>query len=365
MIDTRLASWVFRRECPYTKPGPVILPIATACLALATFVIDTITDYEIAAATFYVVVVLLTLGFCRKRGLIAVSGACVVLTILSYALTNDGNFKAGIVNTSISLLAIAATTYLAVKIESARELAQQAQSQLAHIARVTTLGELTSSIAHEVNQPLAGVVTNANACTRWIAAQPPNLAKVALSVSNIVKDANRASEIIARIRMLTKRVEPKKSWIDINSAIQEILSLMNDQLRENRIVLRTDLSNDLPMVFGDRVQLQQVILNLTVNAIDAINAAPLGDRLVRIRSAKPDNCGVWVAVEDSGIGVDPATVDRLFDAFHSTKTEGMGIGLTICRSIAEAHGGHIWAVANRPRGAVFQFLLPGDRGQTS
>jgi C4-dicarboxylate-specific signal transduction histidine kinase len=296
--------------------------------------------------------------------LIAVSGTCVVLTILSYALTNDGNFKAGLINTSISLLAVAATTYLAIKIELARELAQEAQAQLAHIARVTTLGELTSSIAHEVNQPLAGVVTNANACTRWIAAQPPNLERVALSVSNIVKDANHASEIIARIRMLAKRVEPKRSWIDINSTIQEILSLMNDRLRENKIVLRTDLSNDLPMVFGDRVQLRQVIVNLIVNAIDAISAAPLGDRQVRIRSAKPASCGVWVAVEDSGIGVDPATVDRLFDTFHSTKTEGMGIGLKICRSIVEGYGGRIWAVANRPHGAVFQFLLPGDARKT-
>lgn len=365
MIGSRLASWILPRQNSFGRPRSAILPLATAGLALATFVVDTVTDYEIAAATFYVIVVLLSVGFCRKRGVIAVSSTCVVFTIVSYALTPDGNFKAGIINTSISLLAIGATTYLAVKIETARSLAQEAQAQLAHVVRVTTLGELAASIAHEVNQPLAAVVTNANACSRWIAAQPPNLDRIALSISNIVSDANRASEIIARVRMLTKRAEPKKSWIDLNATVQEILPLISDQLRENKIALRTSLSNDLPLVFGDRIQLQQVVLNLIVNAIDAINSAPTGDRAIRISSAKLDGCGVWVAVEDSGGGIDPTSIDHLFDAFHSTKVEGMGMGLTICRSIIEAHGGRIWAIANKPRGASFQFSLPGDRGQAS
>jgi signal transduction histidine kinase len=340
------------------------LPLATAMLAIAIFIIDTITPYEISAATFYVVVVLISLRFCRTQGVITISAICVVLTVVSYVLTPDGNFETGIINTSISLLAIAATTYLAVKSESARVTAEQAQAHLAHVVRVTTLGEIAASIAHEVNQPLTAIVTNANACTRWMYAQPPNLERAAASIESIVDDATRASEIINRVRAFATRTELKKTWMEINVVIHDVLALMQTRFRENRISVRTNLSNDLPMIFGDRIQLQQVVLNLLVNAIDAINAVPNDGREIHIISSKPNTCGATITIEDSGVGIDPASVDHLFDAFQSTKSDGMGIGLSICRSIIEAHSGQIWAAPNKPRGAAFCFTLPGDLERT-
>ena len=359
-ISSRLAA-ITRGGGPSGFIRSAALPLATAILAIAIFIVDTITPYEISAATFYVVVVLLSLRFCRTQGVITISAICVVLTVVSYVLTPGGNFETGIVNTSISLLAIAATTYLAVKSESARVTAEQAQAHLAHVARVTTLGEIAASIAHEVNQPLSAVVTNANACTRWMQAQPVNLEKATASIESIVDDANRASEIINRVRALATRTELKKTSLELNVVVHEVLALMQTRFRENRISVRTNLSNDLPMIFGDRIQLQQVVLNLLVNAIDAIDAVRNDGREIHIISSKSNTCGATITIEDSGVGIDPASVNHLFDAFHSTKSDGMGIGLSICRSIIEAHSGQIWAAPNKPRGAAFCFTLPGDR----
>jgi signal transduction histidine kinase len=362
-ISSRLAA-ITRGGGPSGFIRSAALPLATAILAIAIFIVDTITPYEISAATFYVVVVLLSLRFCRTQGVITISAICVVLTVVSYVLTPGGNFETGIVNTSISLLAIAATTYLAVKSESARVTAEQAQAHLAHVARVTTLGEIAASIAHEINQPLTAIVTNASACTRWMYAQPPNLERAAASMDNIVDDANRASEIINRVRALATRTELKKTSLELNVVVHEVLALMQTRFRENRISVRTNLSNDLPMIFGDRIQLQQVVLNLLVNAIDAVNAVPNDGREIHIISSKSNTCGATITIEDSGVGIDPASVNHLFDAFHSTKSDGMGIGLSICRSIIEAHSGQIWAAPNKPRGAAFCFTLPGDREKT-
>ena len=359
-ISSRLAA-ITRGGGPSGFIRSAALPLATAILAIAIFIVDTITPYEISAATFYVVVVLLSLRFCRTQGVITISAICVVLTVVSYVLTPSGNFETGIVNTSISLLAIAATTYLAVKSESARVTAEQAQAHLAHVARVTTLGEIAASIAHEINQPLTAIVTNASACTRWMYAQPPNLERAAASMDNIVDDANRASEIINRVRALATRTELKKTSLELNVVVHEVLALMQTRFRENRISVRTNLSNDLPMIFGDRIQLQQVVLNLLVNAIDALNAVPNDGREIHIISSKSNTCGATITIDDSGVGIDPASVNHLFDAFHSTKSDGMGIGLSICRSIIEAHSGQIWAAPNKPRGAAFCFTLPGDR----
>ncbi|MFN4922628.1 sensor histidine kinase [Bradyrhizobium sp.] len=359
-ITSRLAAMIALGLGPTGYIRSAALPLVTAVLTLAIFIVDTVTPYEIPAATFYVVVVLLSLRFCREQGVITVSAICVVLTIVSYVLTPGGNFETGIISTGISLLALAATTYLAVKIESARITAQQAQAHLAHVARITTLGEIAASIAHEVNQPLAAIVTHANACTRWIHAQPSDLEKAAASIESIVDDANRASEIIHRIRAFVTRAEPKRDWIDINGVIDEVLALMQTQFRENQIDLRTNLANSLPKIFGDRIQLQQVVLNLLVNGIDAINAAPNDDREISVGSSKSAAHSVTITIADSGVGIDPASVNSLFDAFHSTKSEGMGIGLSICRSIIEAHGGQIWAAPNKPRGAIFCFTLPAD-----
>jgi len=338
------------------------LPFLTACLALAIFALDTVTDYEIALATFYVVVVLLSLSFCRRKGVIAVSIGCIFLTVLSYYLTPDGNFRLGVINTSISLLAIGATSYLALKIEAARNIAYEAQLQLARVARATTLGELMASIAHEVNQPLAAVVTNASACARWLGMEPPNLDRASRSIGDIVADANRASEIIRRVRALVVQTEPHKEWCDLNEIVQGTLLLIRRQVEQNGVALRLALAKDVPLIFADRIQLEQVVINLLVNAIEAVSAAEGGERMVQVRTIAIDYaCGAELRVEDSGPGVDPAIADHLFDAFQTTKQGGMGIGLAICRSIIEGHGGRLWTEPNSPRGAIFKFILSGDR----
>jgi len=340
-----------------------VLPFAAAALAIVIFVFDTVTDLEIAVAVFYVAVVLMSVSFSQKRGVLLVAATCVTLTLVSYFLTQKGSLRAGLINCLISLSAIGATTYLALKIEAARAAVQEARAQLTHIARVTSLGELTASIAHEVNQPLGAIVTNANACLRWLSGEQPNLDEVKQGIDEIVSDANRASKVIGRIRALTKRAPPRKDWLDINESILEIVSLTRNEIRRNHISLRTELSDGLPHVLGDRIQLQQVILNLIINAIEAVDGVAQGAREVMVSSVKDSANGVIVAVLDSGTGLDPDDFDHLFDAFHTTKPEGLGMGLAISRSIVEDHGGRIWARRNTPRGAVIQFTLPTVRNE--
>ena len=334
------------------------LPLATGVLAIIIFIFDTTTHYEIAAATFYVIVVLLSLGFCRRHGVVAISAACILLTVFSYGLTPSGNNKTGLINSAISISAIVATTFLALAIEKARAVAFEARAQLAHIARVTTLGELVASIAHEVNQPLTAIVTNANACARWIQAGPPNLEKAAASIRDIVTDTNRASEIIVRVRKMTTPSAPIQEWIDVNDAIEEVLSLMQGQFLQHHIALRTSFARETPKILGDKVQLQQVMLNLLLNAIDAVNRKDQAEKIISIVTASQNSSDVLVSVQDTGIGVDAQTEPRLFDAFYSTKSGGMGMGLAICRSIVEAHGGRIWATPAVCHGAILNFTLP-------
>jgi PAS domain S-box-containing protein len=240
-----------------------------------------------------------------------------------------------------------------------------AQAELAHVTRVTTLGELTSSIAHEVNQPLAAIVTNGNACLRWLAGQPPNLEEARLAVGRIIKDGHRASEVIGRIRALVKKTPPQKEWLDINEILFEVIALARSEVQRHRVSLQTQLSGDLPLVRGDRIQLQQVVLNLVINGIEAMCGVNERPRQLRVRSEKDGVNGVLVAVRDSGIGLDTETLAHLFDPFYTTKSTGMGMGLAISRSIIEGHGGRIWAEPNAPQGAVFQFtLLAEDEGMT-
>lgn len=347
----------------WTTAPPVILPIATAVLAAMIFVADTVTDLEIAVAVFYVAVVLLSLNFCRTRGVLLVFAGCAALTTLSFFLTRSGSFQSGLVNCVMSISAIGATTYLALKIESAKEAVHEARAQLAHIARVTTLGELTASIAHEVNQPITGVVTNGNACLRWLAAQPPNLERAKQAVERMLRDATRASEVIGRIRNLAKRTPPEERWLNLNDVILETLALTHSEIERSGISLQTQLADDLPLVFVDRVQLQQVILNLIINAIEAMIADKEGPRQLLIDSAKDDANSATVAIRDSGAGLGVEKIEHLFEAFYTTKRDGMGLGLAISRSIVEAHGGRLWAEAGSLQGAVFRFSIPVEGGK--
>jgi PAS domain S-box-containing protein len=238
------------------------------------------------------------------------------------------------------------------------EALRAAQAQLAHMARLTTMGELTSSIAHEVNQPLTAVVTNGDACLRWLGNDPPNLDKARLSVAGIIKEGNRAGEIIQRVRALAKKTPPQKTMLGVNEAIEEVIGLVGAELAKHQVLLLKELMSDLPTVFGDRVQLQQVILNLIANGIEAMEPVTERPRELSIGSKSIDDNRVLISVSDCGTGIGPESVDHLFEAFFTTKQEGMGLGLSISRTIVEGHGGRLSAIANKPYGATFQFTLP-------
>ena len=235
---------------------------------------------------------------------------------------------------------------------------QIARTELARVSRLTTLGELTASIAHEVNQPLGAMVTNAGACARWLAAEPPNMEEARATLAYIAADGKRAGEIIERIRALTKRQLPRMESLDMNRKVLDVVALAEHELRSRDIVLSTELDPALPAVAGDRVQLQQVLLNLIVNAIEAMSDIVDRPRELTITTARSDSGTVLVAVRDSGPGLSPGALGRVFEPFYTTKTEGLGIGLSISRSIVEAHGGRLWAASNEPYGSVFRLFLP-------
>jgi PAS domain S-box-containing protein len=242
----------------------------------------------------------------------------------------------------------------------AQEELRNTQAELAHTTRVLTMGELTASIAHEVNQPLGAIVASAGACGRWLMAKPPQMEKARRALERIVNDGRRAGEVIKRIRALMKRQAPRKNWLQINEAILEVIAIAQHQLRRNDILLETQVAVGLPLVWGDRVQLQQVLLNLTVNAIEAMSGVDERRRKLTIVSAADGPEAVAVEVRDSGMGLDPKRAANLFEPFYTTKAEGLGIGLSISRSIVEAHGGRLSAAANAPHGAVFRFSVPLD-----
>jgi C4-dicarboxylate-specific signal transduction histidine kinase len=233
------------------------------------------------------------------------------------------------------------------------------------VSRLTTLGELTTSIAHEVSQAPAGMMASAGAGARWLAAEPRDIAAARATLDSIAADGKRARDVIARIRALTKRQAPRKDRVDINHKIEEVLALTAQESRSHDVVVRTQLDRSLPRVWGDRVQLQQVLLNLVVNAIEAMSAVQDRPRLLTIASARRGGANaVLVEVRDSGTGLDAAGAEQVFKAFYTTKPDGIGIGLSISRSIVEAHGGRLWASPNEPHGAVFQLSLPvAEEGQ--
>ena len=256
------------------------------------------------------------------------------------------------------------------------EALQEAQAELTHVTRVTAVGQLAASIAHEINQPLAGIMTNANAGLRWLSGDLPKLDDASEAMRRIVRDANRVSNVISRVRALIKKAPTIKEQLNISEAVAEVILLTRGEIQRNRISLETKLSDDLPPILGDRVQLQQVVLNLLINAIDAMGAVGEGSRNLIISSeqvaaipSESKECEgheqeslpvnwILVSVKDSGPGLDPKALDRLFEAFYTTKEHGLGMGLAISHSIIEVHSGRLWATANAPQGAVFQFALP-------
>jgi len=243
------------------------------------------------------------------------------------------------------------------ELRQANETLRERDAELTHVTRVMTLGEFTASIAHEVNQPLAAIATNGNACLRWLGGATPNLDEARQAVQRIIKDSYRASEVIARVRALVKKTPLRNDLVDLNEVIIEVLALAQREARRKRVSLTRQLKDDLPRVRGDRVQLQQVILNLIINGLEAIAKNKDETRELSVSSDVNGENEVIVAVKDSGEGLDTAHLERVFDAFYTTKPEGMGMGLAISRTIIESHGGRLWATPNSPKGAVFQFTL--------
>ncbi|MGA2895521.1 MAG: PAS domain S-box protein [Xanthobacteraceae bacterium] len=244
-----------------------------------------------------------------------------------------------------------------VRAELAERALGEAQLALAHANRVETLGQFAASLAHEVNQPIAAAIMSAETAQRWLAGQPPDLERAGLAIGNTLNDAKRAAEIIGRIRAMVKKAPERKDELKINDAISEVIELARSEISKNSVALRTTLAETLPLVQGDRVQLQQVMLNLIVNAVEAMSQIRENRRELLI-SSQSEADSILVAVRDSGPGLPEAALERAFEAFYTTKSNGLGMGLSICRSIVEAHGGRLWATSNAPIGAVFQFTIP-------
>jgi NO-binding membrane sensor protein with MHYT domain len=292
--------------------------------------------------------------------------------------TTNGAVHEAQVNASLDqtnlALAVAGVTFIILACASvaslferkrAEEALRQAQTDLAHVARVTTLGELAASIAHEVNQPLAAVVTNAEACLRWLDRGTPNLDEARRALERIIEDGNRAGEVIRHLRALSSKTETEKAPLDINDVVNEVIALVQRELLSHRVSLRTELAPALPMVLADRVQLQQVIINLVINGIEAMQPVTDRPRELVIRSHPVEAHQVLVVVKDCGVGISAENADQLFNAFFTTKSSGMGMGLSICRSIIEAHGGRLSGSGDVGPGATFQFALPVHRQAAS
>jgi C4-dicarboxylate-specific signal transduction histidine kinase len=242
--------------------------------------------------------------------------------------------------------------------QQAEDALRKTEADLSRVARASTLGELTASIAHEINQPLSATVTNANACLRWLSPQRMNLDEARAAAQRIVRDGNRAAEIIARVRALLAKGQPTRQRVEINSVIEELLLLLQAEFRRRDVTLDRALGSDLPAVSMDRIQIQQLLMNLIVNGLDAMHSIVDRPRVLRIHTGAVDSEILFVAVEDCGVGLHPDQTGHLFDPFYTTKTEGLGMGLAISRSIAESHGGRLEAISNNGPGATFRFTLP-------
>jgi PAS domain S-box-containing protein len=239
------------------------------------------------------------------------------------------------------------------------------QAEMAHASRVSTMGQITASIAHEVRQPITAVITNATAALRWLNRDTPNLEEAREGLRRIVSDGHRAGDVMSRISDLVKKAPSRRDDVDINAAIQEVIELTRSEATKNGLAVQAELKDGLPTIKGDRVQLQQVVLNLVVNGLQALETTADGPRTLSVATAGSEPDGVLVAVTDTGVGLSAAELERVFDPFYTTKADGLGMGLSICRSIVRAHGGRLWVTANQPRGAVFQFTVPGGKSGDS
>ena len=351
---------------PFSTARSHLYSLATVAAAVGVFTADVYTRPEYVVSGLYLIVVLMAGGFIRGRALWLVSGGCSALTIVAQVLAhrlvlgNDQATYIGAFNTIVSVLSMALATILILRSQAVQTAINQARLDLAHVSRVTTMGELTASIAHEVNQPIAGVVTNASACLRWLAGDTPDLQEARAAATRIVRDGTRAADIISRIRLMFTKGQPQRLPTDINQLIRETVDLLGSQAVRDGATIQMDLAADVPQVTADRVQLQQVLLNLILNGIDAMKDVG-GARELTVQSRLSRDGGATVSVRDHGVGLPSLQSDNIFNAFVTTKPHGTGMGLSISRSIVESHEGRLWAAPNEPRGATFAFSLPAGK----
>jgi signal transduction histidine kinase len=339
-----------------------VLPVAAVITALAIFVFDAVTPPDCVVSGLYVLVVMMAGRFCRGSRLLLVCAGCAGLTLLSELVSHlisparaqEGYI--GALDATVSIIAVGVSGYLVLRGQAAEATLMRAQTDLARISRITTMGELTASIAHEVNQPIAAVVTNAGACLRWLAADEPDLGKVRAAATRIMRDGARAADIIKRIRLVFGKGEATRASVDLNQLARETVGLLTAETARYGASVRMDLKVDLPSVTGDPVQLQQVMLNLLLNGLEAMKATT-GPRELTVTSDLTGGGEAMFGIADTGIGLPPGEDERVFDPFFTTKPEGTGMGLSISRSIIEAHQGRLWARANAPKGSVFMFAL--------
>ncbi len=348
---------------------PARIFISACAVAIVTFVTYRVVPVNMTTAGFvYLLLVLViasTWGFAES----AVTSALASLAYDYFFVPPVPAFGAAKTEDWIALFSFLATSLIASRLSAtikrrtseavrAEQALRQAQADLAHVNRMTTMGELTASLAHEVNQPIAAAVTDANTCLRWLARKHPDLEEAREAALRVVKDATRAAEIISRIRLFFKKGTPQQELIDLSEVIQEMFVLLRNEANRYSIYVRSDCASDLPKIMADRVQLQQVFMNLILNAIDAMKTVNTGRELtIKSERRRGDN-DVLISVSDTGMGLPAEQADQIFNAFFTTKPQGTGMGLGISRSIVESHGGRLWAENNSPRGASFCFTLP-------
>ena len=346
---------------------PMRVLISLCGVAIVTGVAYRVIRVNATTAGFaYLLLVLITAstwGFLEA----VLSAVLATMAFAFFFVPPIGTFKPAKPEDWIALFSFLAVSLIASRLSTtakrraseamrAEETLRQAQADLAHVNRVTTVGELTASLAHEVNQPIAAAVTDANTCLRWLAGDIPNLEEARAAAMRIVKDATRAAEIISRIRVLFKKGALQRELVDLNEVIREMIVLLRSEAARYSISVRTDLAEGLPEVMGDRVQLQQVLMNLMINSIDAMKEVE-GTRELTINSRQDENERLMVSVTDTGVGLSSQHADQIFNAFFTTKPHGTGMGLRISRSIIERHGGRLWATDNAPRGASFYLTV--------
>lgn len=358
-----------------------VFPRARAkCLALwgttfAIFVIDTLTELDIAVAVLYVLVIMMAMGSCTIRGLRRVALTCAGLTATAFFFSHfDHPFSAALARCLVSLTAIGIATWLALKNRRTRDELQaqysllahtrdvearlhRAQIELAHISRNTTMGELAASIAHEVNQPLAAITSSAEAAQRWLDRPTPDLKEAGAAIARAASNARRAAEVIKRIRDLTRKSDSHYEELELQSVVTDSLALLDREIQSRKVRVSCTFARPSLSILGDRIQLQQVVINLVMNSLQALSSRKESPRELHVRIYREDPHAV-VEVHDNGPGIDEQHLALLFDAFFTTKEDGMGIGLSICRSIIELHGGCIRADSPPNQGATFSFSLP-------